>query len=80
MLVLSRKKDQKIVIADEIEIMVIEIRGDKVRLGIKAPGDVSVDREEIWAAKKAEYERERKRDVRGGMVPPASPASDTGRL
>lgn len=48
MLVLSRKKDEKIVIGDSITIMVLEIRGDKVRLGIDAPREVSVHREEVW--------------------------------
>ena len=48
MLVLSRKKDEKIVIGDNITLMVIEIRGDKVRLGIDAPRDVTVHREEIY--------------------------------
>ncbi len=50
MLVLSRKKDEKIVIGDSIKLMVIEIRGDKVRLGIEAPRDVSVHREEVYDA------------------------------
>ena len=48
MLVLSRKKDEVIVINDNIRIMVVEIRGDKVRLGIDAPRDMPVHREEIW--------------------------------
>ncbi len=50
MLVLSRKKDEKIVIGDNITLMVIEIRGDKVRLGIEAPRDVTVHREEVYEA------------------------------
>lgn len=50
MLVLSRKKDEKIIIGDNITLMVIEIRGDKVRLGIDAPKDVSVHREEVYDA------------------------------
>lgn len=54
MLVLSRKKDEKIIIGDDIELMVIEIRGDKVRLGIAAPKDVSVHREEVYNAIKRE--------------------------
>lgn len=54
MLVLSRKKDEKIVIGDSITLMVIEIRGDKVRLGIDAPRDVTVHREEIYQAIKRE--------------------------
>ncbi len=54
MLVLSRKKDEKIVIGDNITLMVIDIRGDKVRLGIDAPKDVSVHREEVYNAIKRE--------------------------
>ena len=50
MLVLSRKKDEKIVIGDNISIMVVEIRGDKVRLGIDAPRDVSVNRRDVYDA------------------------------
>ena len=50
MLVLSRKKDEKIIIGDKITLMVIEIRGDKVRLGIEAPKDVTVHREEVYEA------------------------------
>lgn len=48
MLVLSRKVDEEIVIGKDIRVMVIEIRGDKVRLGIKAPKEVSVHRKEIY--------------------------------
>lgn len=47
MLVLSRKKDQTICIGEDIEVMVVDIRGDKVRLGIKAPADVPVHRREV---------------------------------
>jgi carbon storage regulator len=50
MLVLSRKTNEKIVIGDDIFVTVIEIRGDKVRLGIEAPSDVDVHREEIYDA------------------------------
>ena len=57
MLVLSRKKDEKIVIGDNITLMVIEIRGDKVRLGIEAPRDVTVHREEVYEAIKREGEK-----------------------
>ncbi|MGZ0168735.1 MAG: carbon storage regulator CsrA [Planctomycetales bacterium] len=58
MLVLSRKKDEKIVIGDNISIMVVEIRGDKVRLGIDAPRDVSVHRREVYdAIKRKEAEQ-----------------------
>jgi carbon storage regulator len=50
MLVLSRKKNESIVVNSDIVITVIEIRGDKVRLGIVAPKDVPVHREEVYQA------------------------------
>ena len=50
MLVLSRKENEKIVINENITIVVVEIRGDKVRLGIEAPREVSVHREEVYNA------------------------------
>lgn len=50
MLVLSRKKNESIVINNDIVITVVEIRGDKVRLGIAAPKDVPVHREEVFQA------------------------------
>ena len=58
MLVLSRKKNEVIRIGDNIKLMVIEIRGDKVRLGIEAPRDVAVHREEVWEAIKREEEEQ----------------------
>jgi carbon storage regulator len=50
MLVLSRKKNESIVINNDIVITIVEIRGDKVRLGIVAPKDVPVHREEVYEA------------------------------
>ena len=50
MLVLSRKKDETIVINGSIKVTIVEIRGDKVRLGIEAPRDVVVHREEVLNA------------------------------
>ena len=50
MLILTRKKDESIFVGDDVEIMIVEIRGDKVRLGIQAPKDVPVHRSEIKAA------------------------------
>lgn len=47
MLILSRKKDQKITIGDDVEVWVVDIRGDTVRLGIKAPREVKVYRLEV---------------------------------
>jgi carbon storage regulator len=50
MLVLSRKKNESIVINNDITIVVVEIRGDKVRLGIEAPKEVPVHRREVYDA------------------------------
>lgn len=50
MLILSRKKGEVIRINDDISITVVEIRGDKVRLGIVAPKEVPVHRQEVWDA------------------------------
>ena len=50
MLVLSRKKNEAIVISGDIVITVVEVRGDKVRLGIEAPKNVPVHRQEVWDA------------------------------
>jgi carbon storage regulator len=50
MLVLSRKRDERIVIGDNIVITVVEVRGDKVRLGIDAPSEVPVHRQEVLEA------------------------------
>ena len=50
MLVLSRKKNESIVINDDITIVVVEIRGDKVRLGVEAPKEVPVHRSEVYQA------------------------------
>lgn len=63
MLVLSRKKDEKIVIGDNITLMVIEIRGDKVRLGIDAPKEVTVHRQEVYEAIQRERETEKGRPI-----------------
>jgi carbon storage regulator len=50
MLVLTRKRDEQIIIGDNITITVVEIRGDKVRLGIDAPVEVPVHRHEVYEA------------------------------
>jgi carbon storage regulator len=50
MLVLSRQRDETIMIGDEIEISVVDIRGDKVRLGINAPTRIAVHRKEVYDA------------------------------
>jgi len=53
MLVLSRQTDESIMIGDDIEVMIVDVRGDKVRLGIKAPADIDVHRKEVYEAIKA---------------------------
>jgi carbon storage regulator len=50
MLVLSRQKDESIIIGDDITITIVDVRGDKVRLGINAPRSISVHRKEIYEA------------------------------
>ena len=47
MLVLSRKKNERIIIGDNIEVTVVEIRGDRVKLGFVGPDGVSINREEV---------------------------------
>lgn len=68
MLILSRYKDESIMIGDDVEIMIVDVRGDKVRLGITAPKDIPVHRREIYdaiqrgkvkAAKKAAQEQKK---------------------
>ena len=48
MLVLSRKKNEKVFIGDDIVVTVVEIKGDKVRIGFEAPREVPVHREEVY--------------------------------
>ncbi len=50
MLVLSRKKHESVMIGDKVAVTVVEVRGDKVRLGIEAPKDIAVHRREIYDA------------------------------
>lgn len=81
MLVLSRQRDETIMIGDDIEITVVDIRGDKVRLGINAPKWVQVHRKEVYLAIKRENERAaniRPNDLPGAGAPPGTtpPGSD----
>ena len=54
MLVLSRRKDETIMIGDDVEITIVDIRGDTVRVGINAPRSIAVHRKEVYEAIKAE--------------------------
>lgn len=61
MLVLSRNKDQGVRIGKDIRVVVVDIRGDKVKLGFTAPDEVSIHRDEVYEA----IERERKAEEGG---------------
>lgn len=56
MLVLSRHRDESIIIGDDIVITIVDIRGDKVRLGIAAPNEIPVHRQEVYDAIQKERE------------------------
>ena len=60
MLVLSRQRDESIMIGDDVEIIIVDVRGDKVRLGITAPKTIPVHRREIYDAIQREKEESRK--------------------
>ena len=70
MLVLSRKRDESIIIGGNIVITIVDIRGDKVRLGINAPAEISVHRKEIHDA----LQREREQSA------PSAPATSAENL
>ncbi len=57
MLVLSRHRDESIMIGDDVVITIVDIRGDKVRLGIDAPQDIPVHRQEVYDAIKRENQK-----------------------
>jgi carbon storage regulator len=63
MLVLSRKLNETIVINDNIVVTVVEVRGDKVRLGIEAPKEVAVHRREVYDAIKRSEKPEPRDDA-----------------
>ena len=68
MLVLSRQKDESIIIGDNVEVTIVDVRGDKVRLGITAPKEIPVHRREVYEAiqreKKEREEKEREEKER----------------
>lgn len=72
MLVLSRQRDETIMIGDEIEITVVDIRGDKVRLGITAPTRIAVHRKEVYESIRRENEAAAR--VNGALAAPDLPA------
>ena len=70
-MILSRNRGESIVIYDDIKITVIEIRRDKVRLGIECPKTIPVNRQEIWLAIKENERRERDNPGWNMPLPPA---------
>jgi carbon storage regulator len=80
MLVLSRQRDETIIIGDDIEITVVDIRGDKVRLGVSAPKSISVHRKEVYDAirrenREAAQVKPEDLSALGKMAPPPTQAS-----
>ena len=69
MLVLSRQRDESIIIGDNIKITIVDIRGDKVRLGIEAPKEVPVHREEVYKAIQQENANAKEPDVAPDSLP-----------
>ena len=69
MLVLTRKSNQSIMIGDEIEISVLSVMGDKVRIGIQAPREVPVFRKEVYL----EIQRENAEQLSADLAQPAPP-------
>ena len=77
MLVLSRHRDESIMIGDDIVVTIVDIRGDKVRLGINAPQDIPVHRQEVYEAIQREN-RKAGPSQPSGMTSKVS-AEDSGR-
>ncbi len=87
MLVLSRQKNEAIMIGDDVEITIVDIRGDRVRIGITAPQDVPVHRKEVYEAIKRENIEASQADVKdlsalddllGGKKPAEGEDEDKG--
>jgi carbon storage regulator len=80
MLVLSRQRDESIMIGDNIVVTIVDIRGDKVRLGINAPTEIPVHRREIYEAIQRENVRASRmepKDTRGlGSATPKKPEAN----
>jgi carbon storage regulator len=78
MLVLSRQRDETIMIGDDIEITIVDIRGDKVRLGITAPNHVPVHRKEVYDA--IQRENRAAANIKpDDLPPPTTNGGDPGR-
>lgn len=85
MLVLSRQRDESIIIGDNIVVTIVDIRGDKVRLGIQAPTEVPVHRREVYEAIQRENLRASQLEPKdtqglGGAAPPGPRGASSARL
>jgi len=84
MLVLSRQRDESIMIGDNVEIIIVDVRGDKVRLGITAPKEIPVHRREIYDAiqrekaekKEAEKQQEKEPKAEQEETPQTDPEEE----
>jgi carbon storage regulator len=72
MLVLSRQRDESIMIGDNVEIIIVDVRGDKVRLGITAPKEIPVHRREIYDAIQREKGQKKEPQEEQQEKPPTS--------
>ncbi|MFQ6098664.1 MAG: carbon storage regulator CsrA [Armatimonadota bacterium] len=80
MLVLSRKVSESIMIGDDVEVCIVSVRGDQVRLGITAPASVTVHRKEVYEAVRAENEAAaRSRDSAAELMRSLASASRSHR-
>ena len=79
MLVLSRQKDESIMIGDDVKITIVDVRGDKVRLGITAPKHIPVHRREIYDAIQREKAQKDGEVSTGGNNGPVDKVEDSAR-
>ena len=77
MLVLSRQRDESIMIGDDVEIIIVDVRGDKVRLGITAPKSIPVHRREIYDAIQREKAQKKESQQEEQPEKPQTPESTT---
>ena len=73
MLVLSRQRDESIMIGDDVEIIIVDVRGDKVRLGITAPKSIPVHRREIYDAIQREKKEKKELQAQQETEPQGPP-------
>jgi carbon storage regulator len=79
MLVLSRQRDESIMIGDDVEIIIVDVRGDKVRLGITAPKNIPVHRREIYDAIQREKTEKKEPDTQPEKEPQAKKQKKSGQ-